>query len=345
MASIKFLGDPKVQYWNPTTQDFLVGGQLFSYAPGGLTPTNTYSTIADATAGTNPNTNPVILDATGSATVVISGGVMLVLQDSLGNQIWAIDNINISANTVLDNNGNPILLFNTVANAVNEITISNASAGAGPIIAATGSDPNIGLNIDVQGVADINLNTGLSGTTAIQGNASVAGNITCSGINTVPLMKGGLNILPAGIINWYAGSTAPNGWLICTGQAISRTTYSSLFTAIGTIWGVGDGSTTFNLPNQARSTLVGVGGTNTSGTLGTTVGSTGGAETVAISTANMPAGVATNPGTILNVNAALTSGSDSIAYSGNASWGQGSATALPIMPIANREKRKRKGKK
>jgi microcystin-dependent protein len=40
----------------------------------------------------------------------------------------------------------------------------------------------------------------------------------------------------------------PSGWLVCDGRAVSRTTYAALFTAIGTLWGGGDGSTTFNLP-------------------------------------------------------------------------------------------------
>lgn len=47
----------------------------------------------------------------------------------------------------------------------------------------------------------------------------------------------------------FAGSTAPTGWLLCYGQAISRTTYANLFAVIGTTYGVGDGSTTFNLPD------------------------------------------------------------------------------------------------
>jgi microcystin-dependent protein len=48
----------------------------------------------------------------------------------------------------------------------------------------------------------------------------------------------------------YAANTAPTGWLECSGAAVSRTTYAGLFTAIGTVFGVGDGSTTFNLPDM-----------------------------------------------------------------------------------------------
>lgn len=52
-----------------------------------------------------------------------------------------------------------------------------------------------------------------------------------------------------GFVELYAGSVAPTGWLLCDGSAVSRTTYSVLFALIGTMYGAGDGTTTFNLPN------------------------------------------------------------------------------------------------
>jgi len=58
----------------------------------------------------------------------------------------------------------------------------------------------------------------------------------------------GLGAVPAGAIMDFGGTVAPNGWLVCDGQAVSRATYADLFTAISTTWGVGDGSTTFNVP-------------------------------------------------------------------------------------------------
>jgi len=55
---------------------------------------------------------------------------------------------------------------------------------------------------------------------------------------------------PVGMIALFAGvgATPPAGWLLCDGSAVSRTTFSNLFAAIGVLYGVGDGSTTFNLP-------------------------------------------------------------------------------------------------
>ena len=56
--------------------------------------------------------------------------------------------------------------------------------------------------------------------------------------------------VPAGTMQMFAGNTIPAGWLLCDGSAVSRTNYAKLFSAIGTTWGAGDGSTTFNLPNS-----------------------------------------------------------------------------------------------
>ena len=56
---------------------------------------------------------------------------------------------------------------------------------------------------------------------------------------------------PAGVVTAFAGTTPPTGWLKCDGSAISRERYAALFAVIGTTYGTGDGSTTFNLPTQS----------------------------------------------------------------------------------------------
>lgn len=71
--------------------------------------------------------------------------------------------------------------------------------------------------------------------------------------------------LPAGTIIPFAGNVVPEGFLICNGAAVSRTTYASLFTAIGTLYGTGDGSTTFNLPDARDRVLQGASGTHSTG--------------------------------------------------------------------------------
>jgi microcystin-dependent protein len=86
---------------------------------------------------------------------------------------------------------------------------------------------------------------------------------------------------PAGALMDFAGTIAPSGWLECNGAQVSRATYAPLFAVIGTTWGVGDGSTTFNLPDMRRRVGVGSGGSG-SAVLGNAVGNVGGAETVTL---------------------------------------------------------------
>jgi microcystin-dependent protein/outer membrane murein-binding lipoprotein Lpp len=66
-------------------------------------------------------------------------------------------------------------------------------------------------------------------------------------------------VLPSGMITPYGGVTAPSGWLLCDGSAVNRETYADLFTAIGTAFGSGDGSTTFNVPDMRECTAKGAG--------------------------------------------------------------------------------------
>ena len=65
--------------------------------------------------------------------------------------------------------------------------------------------------------------------------------------------------MPVGSVVAYAGASAPPGFLLCNGQAVSRTTYAGLFTAIGTTYGIGDGATTFNVPNLSGQFIRGRG--------------------------------------------------------------------------------------
>ena len=94
--------------------------------------------------------------------------------------------------------------------------------------------------------------------------------------------------VPAGTILAFGGTSAPTGFLNCDGSNVSRTTYAALFTAISTTWGVGNGSTTFGIPDLRRRTPVGSGGTGTA-TLGNAVGNTGGEATHQLSVAELAA--------------------------------------------------------
>lgn len=74
-----------------------------------------------------------------------------------------------------------------------------------------------------------------------------------------------LALIPTGTIWQYAATSAPTGWLTCDGTAVSRATYATLFALVATTYGVGDGSTTFNLPDLQRRTPIGKGAADSLG--------------------------------------------------------------------------------
>jgi microcystin-dependent protein len=157
---------------------------------------------------------------------------------------------------------------------------------------------NIGFSLAGAKVLDL-ATTGLAVTGTLSstgamtsgGALAVTGAITAT--TTISATGGltGMGAVPIGAIADYAGSSAPSGWLLCYGQAVSRTTYASLFSAISTTYGTGDGSTTFNVPDCRGRVSAGkddMGGTSanrltdqTDGLNGDTLGDTGGTETQA----------------------------------------------------------------
>lgn len=92
------------------------------------------------------------------------------------------------------------------------------------------------------------------------------------------------NLLIGEIIE-YAGESIPGGYLVCDGSAVSRTEYSELFDVIGTIYGSGDGSTTFNLPDLRGRVVTGLNTTNSNFNV---LGKTGGEEAVTLTIENIP---------------------------------------------------------
>lgn len=88
-----------------------------------------------------------------------------------------------------------------------------------------------------------------------------------------------------GTVAAFAGASAPTGWLLCDGSAVSRTTFAALFAAIGTTYGTGDGSTTFNIPDGRGRSLIGAG--QGSGLTNRALAATGGEEAHALTTAEL----------------------------------------------------------
>lgn len=154
----------------------------------------------------------------------------------------------------------------------------------------------------------------------------------------------------------FAGSTAPAGTLLCYGQAVSRTTYAGLFALLSTTYGVGDGSTTFNLPDLRGRTVFGdddMGGsaasrlTSSSGGIdGATLGATGGTQTGSVSITSTGTATGTISGTtnaatdpavqpIAASSGQATSPSHYHAFSASASLSvsaSGTSSAFPVIP-------------
>jgi microcystin-dependent protein len=132
--------------------------------------------------------------------------------------------------------------------------------------------------------------------------------------------------VPLGAGMDYWGPTAPSSaFAIPVGQAISRATYAGLFALVGTAYGVGDGSQTFNLPDKRGRTSIAIDPTanivnsSTMSPDGSTLGAKGGSQTSTLSTANLPA--YTPSGTIAVTNGAITGTANSVILAGTSGGG------------------------
>lgn len=194
----------------------------------------------------------------------------------------------------------------------NAITLTAGSAIAayanGRVLAFIASNTNTGattLSVNSIGAKAVMKATG-SGAGALNGAEIQSGCIYSVQYNTSLNSGAGAWLLinptvsgaEPGMIFDYAGSSAPTGYLLCYGQAVSRTTYAALFAILSTTYGVGDGSTTFNIPDLRGRVVAGkddMGGSSanrltdqTDGLNGDTLGDTGGAETHTLTEAQMP---------------------------------------------------------
>lgn len=154
----------------------------------------------------------------------------------------------------------------------------NATNGANPTLSVDGLTAR-SIQMDITN----NVPTG-----AIRANS--VHRVTYNNAQACFIVHGGHSLVPPGVISPYGGSAAPNGYLLCDGSAVSRTTYADLFAAIGTAFGTGNGSTTFNVPDLNGRVPVGkdnAGGNNTNritsavaGFDGDTLGAAGGDQRV-----------------------------------------------------------------
>jgi microcystin-dependent protein len=176
----------------------------------------------------------------------------------------------------------------------NGVTAQVYTDGTNFYSAQTGSAGNFNVNgtLTASGVTDTGslsaASLSVSGTSTFTGIPS--GPTATTGTNTTQLattafvnssIAANPSVLTGSLLMWPTAS-APSGYLNCDGSAVSRTTYSALYAVVGTTFGTGDGSTTFNLPNYQDRMPIG------KGTIAASIGATGGSATTTISQANLP---------------------------------------------------------
>ena len=117
----------------------------------------------------------------------------------------------------------------------------------------------------------------------VSGEVNASTDVRIDGVSLDGLIR---SAMPVGTVVPFAGSSSPDSsWLVCDGSAVSRTTYSALFALIGTTYGAGDGSSTFNTPNLGGRVPVGL---DSGQSEFDSLGETGGSKTHTLTTAEMP---------------------------------------------------------
>jgi microcystin-dependent protein len=212
-------------------RDFYVTGNV-NNSTSRVSLTAVSKTFGDLTV---TNTTPSTSAASGA--LVVAGGV------GLGGNLHVSDTIHYYGNVIPDSSVSNIQL---VAPGNNTAIYPGLALGdtrdTGLYTPAVGT---VAVTINGSEVLRLNANGSVGiGTNNDRGTAGQV--LTTAGTGSAVTWA---NPTPTGSVIAFAGQTAPAGWLLCQGQAVSRTTYADLFAIINTTYGVGDNSTTFNLPD------------------------------------------------------------------------------------------------
>jgi microcystin-dependent protein len=154
--------------------------------------------------------------------------------------------------------------------------------------------PNLPVSgVDTDAVAEAKVSSALAEIVSVINGAIDSANLADGAVTSAKLAASlQAAFIPTGVVMPTAGTAADTGFLLCDGSAVSRTTYSTLFGKIGTRWGVGDGVTTFNLPNLNSTNRVLVGSDNSDPAAttptGYAVGATGGEKTHVLTVPELP---------------------------------------------------------
>jgi len=207
---------------------------------------------------------------------------------------------------LIPNNSKSYVVRNSVSNnASSNAVILRVAGNAGVTIPPSSNTFVITNGTSVYNVAPATFSTAITvegaatfeSTVTVSGKATFSGDVNVSSKVCASAFYGdGLNItglLPSGVILPYGVTAAPTGYKLCDGSAHTRTgtSTSALFTVIGTLYGAGNGSTTFNVPDLAGKFMAGIGSGLTSVTagmiVGTTIGNTGGVQAVTLTEAQL----------------------------------------------------------
>lgn len=146
--------------------------------------------------------------------------------------------------------GNPVVTATTITSTWANTTLSDIATALTGSLAADGQTPATGyLNMNTNQIKNV-VDPTLAQDATTKAYVDTAISTAVVAVNAV--ITGSMQIWPT--------ATAPTGYLLCAGAAVSRTTYAALFAIIGTTYGVGDGSTTFNLPDLRGRSPFGVSG-------------------------------------------------------------------------------------
>lgn len=229
-----------------------------------------------------------------------------------------------------------VMVPSDINNSIREVMshLADFSAGTEGIDVLSLEDDDASAAIKFQAPATVTTTTTF---TLPDGDGSSGQVLSTNGSGTLSWASQASSPVVSGVLVPYAGTSAPSGWLLCYGQAVSRTTYADLFSAISTTYGSGDGSTTFNLPDLRGRVIAGqddMGGTSANrltdqsgGLNGDTLGDTGGSETHTLTTSEMPAHTHDVSGTVSSVGTAgAASGAQTFVNAVNTTTGTSTST-------------------
>ena len=337
------------------TGDLTVNGTTTTVSTTNTTVTDNLLEL-NSGASSNANDSGIIIErgSTGDNAVIIwdesadkfAFGTTTATADSTGNISYTaagltlgsvdVDNINVNGNAITSTNTDGNITI--TPNGTGEVDISKVDIDSGAIDGTT-----IGANSAAAGTfSQVTLASGASVTSILDEDNFASDSATA--LATQQSIKAYIAnqltaSVPAGVVSPYAGTSAPTGYLLCYGQAVSRTTYADLFSAISTTYGAGDGSSTFNLPDLRGRVVAGQDdmGTTSANRLtgqsggldGDTLGATGGAETHTLEDSQSGLPAHTVPSGTVTAHGIDTDQGDNVNHIRIFTSNRGSSTTVP----------------